>query len=235
MFHETYALTSSSSALSSISPSRSQSGLLGQGHPQSDHLGTLVHRPRSGFPIRLSVYLSRRAYLPCLVRQVASPPEEDEAQTYGDPVNDRIPQPQHCAYTPALLVMVPSFLELFHLQQPKEGVSKCPISVPHISNDEPLCVLSPRRRSSAGGRSSSIPNRTVPPPLRRWKGSTAFNCLARPRYAPCLNLLATVASASSRVSFMVSLNICLDHGGLVALLLVEAPRRRMFFATKTYC
>ena len=59
--------------------------------------------------------------------------------------------------TPALLVMVPSFLELFHLQQPKEGVSKCPISVSHISNDEPLYVLSPRRQQEA----DQVPYRTV--------------------------------------------------------------------------
>ena len=46
-----------------------------------------------------------------------------------DPVHE---QPQHRVFTPALLVVVPHFLKLFHLQQPEEGVSQRATSVSHI-------------------------------------------------------------------------------------------------------
>ena len=98
----------------------------------------------------------------------------------ADTVHDRIPQPQHCVCSPALTVIVRSFLELLHFY------------LPH-SNDEPLYVASPRRRLPAGGCSTKTPKSISFIVLR--EKSTAFHCQARPGYP---NLLEPAGSFTTR-------------------------------------
>ena len=121
--------------------------------------------------------------------------------TSADTVHDRIPQPQHCVQTPALLVTVPSFLKLFHLQQTKEGVSQRCRSVSHI----PATSRCAWHQNVVGRQQEAdhVPHRAA------WYffhcaagGSSAFACLTRPRYPPCLNLLATVDTTECLTPFL---------------------------------